>query len=613
MCKTSNKDLEHYNSQGLIPGPSETEEAFLVRAEYCLNLQKTLPNFFGNDLPFSLDDMHTTHEILQNGYRITQRFYDICPTWVPLFFSNFKLSFWHGGCAWIFQHTPETPTSAFFQLRQAFRNSKKYWGLYDRTELISHELSHVGRMKFEEPRFEEILAYRSSKSNLRRFFGPIVQSSIESMIFVLLLLFLIILDTISLVYQDLSSLAYGVRLLVLGAMGFGLFRLFLRQWQFSKCMKALRTTFSSAKQADAVSYRLTDEEIVFMGKSSPTLIKKYALEQQEHSFRWKMIYSCYFKNILSSDHYDGTHYHNVPPTNQKMLDVIKWMIVGKSAPWPKKIPDYPFSKPPKVLKTDELLITFVNHSTLLIQWGTLNFLTDPIWSERCSPLKTMGPKRVHAPGIHFDDLPPIDYVLLSHNHYDHMDLPTLYKLQMDHNPLFITGLGNQDYLYKKGLENVVELDWWEEIHLKEPLQIVYTPAQHFSMRHPGNRNQTLWGGFVIKNKEHRVYFAGDTAWTPYFSEIHKRLGSPHLSFLPIGAFEPRWFMKPAHMSPEEAVKAHLELNSRKSIAIHYGTFHLADESLEAPVEQLKMNLKKFKIVENDFLVLKPGENYKDHA
>lgn len=607
----SEKDLLAYNHAGLIPGPNESEPDFMERANYCFNLKNQISEVLPNDLPFSLSEVQTTDENLQRGCERSQYFYDVFPSWVPLFFSNYKLPFWHGGCAWIFQQKQDSPTSAFFQLRQNFRKSKKYLGMYDRDELIAHELSHVGRMKYEEPKYEEILAYRSSKSLFRRFFGPIIQSSYESTIFLLVLMFVVITDFFS-IYHEFENwiyLSFIGFLLVVGMVSYGLIRLCIRQTRFKNCLDKLKKVFFNRQQAEAVIYRLTDKEIFSFSRMSTDEIIHYAKEQKNQNFRWKVIFEAYFNHIKSSDHYDGKKFHNNPLSNHTFNDTLKWMLTRKPARWPKEVV-YPKSTPPRFAE-NELLITFVNHSTLLIQWDGINILTDPIWSQRAGPLQGLGPKRVCEPGINFEDLPPIDLVLISHNHYDHMDLSTLRQIQNQFHPLFITGLGNRDYLERKKLENVIELDWWQKITPKAHIDITFVPSKHFSMRNVWNRNKTLWGGFVLKKEDELLYFAGDTAYGAHFKEIRNHFGSPKIAFLPIGAFEPRWFMEIVHMSPDEAIQAHQDLGSPKSIAIHFGTFRLADEDFDAPARLLNIGLKKNKISEEEFLILKPGESVQE--
>lgn len=296
-----------------------------------------------------------------------------------------------------------------------------------------------------------------------------------------------------------------------------------------------------------------------------------------------------------SDHFDGKNFHNYENKDRSFSEVFDWWKTRKPAAWPEKVDVHPADVP---LRSDLLLITYVNHSTFLIQWGNVNILTDPIWSERASPFSFIGPKRHHVPGIDFDKLPPIDFVLVSHNHYDHMDLDTLKRLDDKFHPTFITGLGNDTYLKKNGIANVIGLDWWES-----NFGITYVPAEHFSARWPWDRNKMLWGGFIIQHEGETLYFAGDTAYGKFFQEIHKRFGSPKVAFLPIGAYEPRWFMKPAHMNPEEALNAQLDLGAKTAIAMHWGTFQLADEARDQPV----IDLRQARTNER-FLVLEPGQS-----
>ncbi len=661
----SEKELLEYNIAGLIPGPSETEQAFFERADYCYHLKSQITEILPQKLLFSSEQSHLD-EILEEGCERARHFYDIYPTWVPLFFSNYRLPFWQGGCAWIFQQKEDSPTSAFFQIRQRFRNSKKYLGLYDRAELISHELSHVGRMKYEEPKYEEILAYRSSKSSFRRFFGPIIQSSYESTIFLLFLLLVLFLDffTLNHGYENLAYLSLIGRLIILGMIGYGLIRLWCRQMRYKACLNNLRKIFFNVEKADAVIYRLTDKEIASFAQMTTEEIQHYADTEKTQTLRWKVIFEAYFKptsrpiklppemclfpnfrspiftyfnqvcqkltfktqkkirnssgacighklgfkHMTLSDHYDGIHFHNNPPIDHSFKDVLKWIVTRRPARWPKKIFKYPEAKPKHNIDEDELLITFVNHSTLLVQWGDIHILTDPIWSKRASPVQWLGPKRICEPGINFEDLPSIDLVLISHNHYDHMDLATLKQLQAKFQPIFITGLGNRDYLERKHFEKVIELDWWQAITPIKNLEVIFVPAQHFSSRNIFNKNKTLWGGFILRKESEVLYFAGDTAYTSVFKKLKDCFGPPKISFLPIGAFEPRWFMQIVHMSPEEAIQAHQDLGSLKSIGIHFGTFHLADEDFEAPVRLLKEGLKKNQISEETFQILKPGES-----
>lgn len=283
--------LIEFNRQGLIPGPDENEEAFLKRAHYCLNLKSEIAEKL--ELPFS-DRDHAPEEVLQPALEKTRKEYDLAPTWIPLFFSNHHLLPWHGGCAWIFQANEESPTAAFLQLRRAFLNSEKYLGIYSRKELIAHELCHVGRMCFEEPRFEEIIAYRTSPSGLRRWLGAIAQSSWETMAFVLLLCLILAVDLYALAYDiPLESLAW-LKLLPIGLLGAGFFRLIKRQQQFDHCLANLQKFFKDPRKASAVIYRLTDREIISFSQQGIECFEDVINEKKGTSLRWRCIEKAYF-------------------------------------------------------------------------------------------------------------------------------------------------------------------------------------------------------------------------------------------------------------------------------------------------------------------------------
>ncbi|MBA3722455.1 MAG: MBL fold metallo-hydrolase [Parachlamydiaceae bacterium] len=309
-----------------------------------------------------------------------------------------------------------------------------------------------------------------------------------------------------------------------------------------------------------------------------------------------------------SDHFDGQNFFNPYLSGpRKSWDILYWMLTRKPIPWPKSYHLQQHKIQSQRVAEGELQVTFINHSTLLIQIDGLNILTDPIWSKRASPFRWLGPKRIGLPGIKLQDLPPIDYVLISHNHYDHMDIPTLKTLQQIHAPLIFTGLGNKHYLNRCGIKNVEEFDWWESTTLLNKNKLTYVPAQHFSARGLLDRDKTLWGGFTLQGSKHLIYFAGDTGYGPHFNEIRSRIGVPHLSLLPIGAYKPEWFMQPVHMSPKEAVKALKDLGSKHAIAIHFGTFQLSDEKIHDPFEELNLALKEYQLSPEHFIVLNPGE------
>jgi len=238
----------------------------------------------------------------------------------------------------------------------------------------------------------------------------------------------------------------------------------------------------------------------------------------------------------------------------------------------------------------EVRITWVGHATFLIQAGPFNVLTDPVWSDFASPVQGAGPRRLVAPGIAFDALPPIDATLLSHDHYDHLDAPTVRRLasRFGHDMLWITPPGYRHWLNRRGARNVRELDWWDTTRLDghgATLTISACPAQHWTRRRPFVRSRRLWASFALDTGAgSRIFFGGDSGYCPAFAEIGERLGPFDAALLPIGAYEPRWFMKPAHMDPDEAVQAWRDLGGRgQLVAMHWGTFILTDEpALEPP-------------------------------
>lgn len=281
-----------------------------------------------------------------------------------------------------------------------------------------------------------------------------------------------------------------------------------------------------------------------------------------------------------SDHFDGERFSNGNPLWQREGDFLKWVLNRQRGYWPDWIDATPGPRPPE--RAGDLRITFINHSTTLIQLDGINILTDPVFSHRVSPFQFAGPKRHRPPGIRFRDLPPIDLVLVSHNHYDHCDIATLQQLQTRFAPRIITPLGNKGLMARYGLQRVSEIDWWESEG-----NVTAVPAQHFSARALSDRNRCLWSGFVIRGERGNVYFAGDTGWGPHFEEIGRRFAPMRLALLPIGAYLPRWFMRPAHIDPAEAVEAHRVLGAATSMAIHFGTFALGDDGELDPVHDLE--------------------------
>jgi L-ascorbate metabolism protein UlaG (beta-lactamase superfamily) len=309
-----------------------------------------------------------------------------------------------------------------------------------------------------------------------------------------------------------------------------------------------------------------------------------------------------------SDHFDGARFFNPGGAlvDKSFGDMLRWQFNRKVGPWRDWVDAPPGSKPPQRVAGSDVRVTFVNHATVLIQTGGVNILTDPMWSERASPLSWIGPRRVRPPGIRFDDLPPIDTVVVSHNHYDHLDLPTLKRLSDRHQPRILVFLGNKALLENAGIANVREMDWWQADDIRG-VRIHSVPAQHWSARGTRDRHRTLWGGYVIETGGGNVYFAGDTGEGPHFDAIAERFGPLRLAMLPIGAFRPEWFMAEAHLSPSQAVHVHERLRARRSMAIHFGTFNLGDDGEEEPVEVLRETMARKNVGDDAFWVLAFGE------
>jgi L-ascorbate metabolism protein UlaG (beta-lactamase superfamily) len=301
-------------------------------------------------------------------------------------------------------------------------------------------------------------------------------------------------------------------------------------------------------------------------------------------------------------HFNGRRFYNPDaPQAPGFLDAIRWKLTSKPEPSPGFVSDIEQSVPPQRVEGSALRTTLVNHSTVLLQQKSCNILTDPIWSERASPLSWIGPRRRRKPGVSMEDLPPIDAVLISHNHYDHLDLPTLRLVAARGAAEFIVPARVGRLLRSENIGPAHEMDWGESLPLPG-FTVHSVPALHFSARGIYDRNVALWCGYVIECQGSFVYFAGDTAFGSHFFQIREMFGAPRLALLPIGAYEPRWFMSPVHMGPDEAVRAHQILGVRTSIAIHHGTFQLADEGLDTPKKRLIACGRQ-----DSFLVLSNGQ------
>jgi L-ascorbate metabolism protein UlaG (beta-lactamase superfamily) len=308
-----------------------------------------------------------------------------------------------------------------------------------------------------------------------------------------------------------------------------------------------------------------------------------------------------------SDHFDGKKFINPGGIKTKgFKDVLKWMFNRKRGSWENIGSGTPGKRPLEFFK-DGIRITFVNHSTFLIQVDGLNILTDPVWSQRVSPFTWSGPKRMRQPGIRFEDLPRIHHVLLSHNHYDHLDINTMRLIHGAHHPRkIVTPLGVKEFLDQEKISGVEQMDWWNEITLSDKVKVQAVPAQHFSGRGTLDRDATLWCGYMLTTSFGQIY-TGYNENT--FREIGERFQNIKLSIIPIGAYKPRWFMSPIHVDPEEAVKIHLEVRSGVSIASHFGTFPLADDGSDDPKKELEAAKLKFRLRDEDFITLQEGDAF----
>jgi len=252
----------------------------------------------------------------------------------------------------------------------------------------------------------------------------------------------------------------------------------------------------------------------------------------------------------------------------------------------------------------KIQITWIGHSTFLIQVGGVNILTDPIFSTYASPVPIANFRRLVPPGIEFDKLPEIHAVLISHDHYDHLDAPTIKKL--GNNVCYFVPPGLKKWFNKRKITNVLEVPWWQSVMFKG-LTVHSVPLKHFSGRGLLDMNKALWSGWILESKSGKIFFAGDTGYSPVFKKIGERFGPLKVSLIPIGAYAPRWFMRPVHVNPPEAVKMHRDIDSEKSIGMHWGTFKLADNHPNEPPVFLKKTLKEKGIDEESFIVMKFGE------
>ena len=310
----------------------------------------------------------------------------------------------------------------------------------------------------------------------------------------------------------------------------------------------------------------------------------------------------------------GTSPQGTEPRRSGSRWIWRWLFGTGWPEWPEAHDFTPGPIPAARVPKGELRITPVGHATFLVQIDGLNILIDPIWSDRCSPVSWLGPKRHSQPAIRFDDLPHIDLVLVSHNHYDHLDLPTLKRLAKRGTPRAIVTLGNLDLVRGTGIPSVDALDWWQEVRLSPDVTVTLVPAHHFSSRTFWDRNETLWGGFVISGPSGNVYYAGDTGYAPHFREIARRFSPIRVALLPISPFNPQLSKEPPrerspsmHMGPAEAVQAHEDLGAQLSIAAHFQVFQLGPDGFYDAVNELASALKERELKPEVFIASTPGQ------
>jgi L-ascorbate metabolism protein UlaG (beta-lactamase superfamily) len=310
-----------------------------------------------------------------------------------------------------------------------------------------------------------------------------------------------------------------------------------------------------------------------------------------------------------SDHFDGVRFFNPgqPTIDNSLGKVLRWKAAMATVRWPTQVPVSPAIPAPR---HDGLRVTMVGHATLLIQLAGINLLTDPVWSQRASPSQIAGPKRVTAPGVRFADLPPIDAVLLSHNHYDHFDIATLRKLHQAHRPLFVMPLGN-DRLLRNSVADarIATGDWHDRLPIGATATATLTRANHWSSRGVRDRRMALWCGFAVETRSGKLYVAGDTGFHGgrNYSAAAARHGGFRFAVLPIGAYEPRWFMEAQHQNPEEAVEGMLLCKAEFAAGCHWGTFHLTNEPVAEPRDRLLAALDARGVARARFRPMLPGE------
>ena len=305
--------------------------------------------------------------------------------------------------------------------------------------------------------------------------------------------------------------------------------------------------------------------------------------------------------IMPNDRFKNT---DEDSAGKSFREFLKWSFTNKK---PELVAIDSSDEWKELTPTSIDYLVWIGHATYLINKDGLTILTDPVFSKRASPVRFAGPKRLIPPAIPIDQLPNIDVITVSHNHYDHLDLRSLKKIyKANPNAIFLVPKGDKKRLERRGIENVKEFLWWEDIEIKGS-KFTFTPVQHWSARGIADRNKSLWGGWFMNLKSEIIYHAGDTGYSSDFIETKKRLGSPSLSLIPVGAYAPRWFMKTNHVNPPEAIQVAIDLESERNFGMHWGTFQLTDEEIMEPPELLNQALEERGLSEDFFKVLKPGQ------
>lgn len=312
-----------------------------------------------------------------------------------------------------------------------------------------------------------------------------------------------------------------------------------------------------------------------------------------------------------TDHFDGAQFLNPasPKPDRGLFDIFKWKLTSTPTPWPQEIVRDNVSPDRSPINAAQMRVTYINHATVLLEWQGFTVLTDPILSEKVGPISFLNMSRKRLPGLTLEQLPKIDLVVISHNHYDHLDLPTINALEERDHPLFLVPLKVASYLSASLQKCTIELDWWQSHRSKElDLEVTLVPMLHWSKRTLFDTNRSLWGGFVISKGSHKILFAGDTGYSDHFKKIAAVFPHLDVALLPIGSYEPRYLMKDSHLNPDEAVQVASDLRVNTAIGIHFGTFQLTDEGMEAPVVDLEKALRQ-RQYRGFFYTPKHGQSY----